>query len=228
MHAPLRVCGAIMRIWCYTILISPIFAREPARATIIYNISHLITMADMPPRQVFVSLHRKDRRYKYKFVNVLDGGIVDRSVGDGDIDKNLKVSEIRRQIRDDFISDAAVTVILVGCCTWQRKYVDWEIGASLIDTAKNDRCGLLGILLPTHPDYGKQGYNPRLLPPRLARNLDGKQPFANLYDWTDDKAELTEWIEYAFQRRNRAPPPDNNYVPFAKNRTTKCSKGWQS
>lgn len=202
--------------------------RCPARAIVIYSIPHLTAMAGIPPRKVFASFHNKDQGYRHKFVNMLGDSIVDRSVRDGDIDKNLKAAEIRRQIRDDFISDATVTVVLVGCCTWQRKYVDWEIGASLTDTDRNDRCGLLGILIPTHPDYRKQEYDQHLIPPRLARNLDGKQPFANLYDWTDDKAELTEWIECAFQRRNKEPPPDNSYTPFAKNRTTKCSGGWQS
>ena len=48
-----------------------------------------------------------------------------------------------------------MTIVLIGPCTWQRKHVDWEIGASLRKTRKNSRCGLLGILLPNHPDYKK-------------------------------------------------------------------------
>lgn len=178
--------------------------------------------------KVFVSFHSEDLGRRDEFVNMLDGYIVDRSVRDGDIDETLKVAEIRRQIREDFIADATVTVVLVGCCTWQRKYVDWEIGASLIDRDNNGRCGLLGILLPSHPNYEEDDYNPRLMPPRLAANLDGENPFAALYDWTGNKAELVEWIDHAFLRRNKDPPPHNSYTPFAKNRTTKCSKGWQS
>ena len=179
-------------------------------------------------RKVFVSFHNEDLGHKDKFVNMLDDRIVDKSVRDGDIDKRLKVAEIRRQIRDDFIADATVTVVLVGCCTWQRKYVDWEIGASLTKTKHNDRCGLLGIQLPSHPNYGEDNYDPRLIPPRLARNLDGENPFATIYDWTDDKVKLVEWIDRAFLRRNKDPPPDNSYIHFAKNRKTKCIKGWQS
>ncbi|MCE2508868.1 MAG: TIR domain-containing protein [Nitrosopumilaceae archaeon] len=185
-------------------------------------------MAVTRRHKVFVSFHSEDMDYKDKFVNMLGDRIVDRSVGDGDVDKNLNTAEIRRQIRDDFIADATVAVVLVGCCTWQRKYVDWEIGASLTDTAKNHRCGLLGILLPSHPDYGKKNYTQRLMPPRLACNLGGDQSFADLYGWTGDKVALAGWLDRAFRRRNKDPPPDNRYVPFAKNRTTKCSKGWQS
>ena len=96
--------------------------------------------------------------------------IVDKSVEDGDIGSGLKTDTIRGRIRDEFIADATVTVVLVGRCTWQRKHVDWEIGSSLRDTTNNPRCGLLGIWLPAHPDYGSKQYRPRLLPPRLADN----------------------------------------------------------
>ena len=186
-------------------------------------------MAGTSRHKVFVSFHSDDLARKNKFVNMLGNRIVDRSVGDGDIaTKGVKVAEIYRQVREGFIADATVTVVLVGCCTWQRKYVDWEIGASLTDTEYNGRCGLLGILLPSHPDCGDTGYNERLLPPRLAGNLNGEESFAQLYDWTDDTAKLSEWIDWAFWRRNENPPPDNSYTRFAKNRKTKCSKGWQS
>ncbi len=51
--------------------------------------------------------------------------IVDESVGDGDIDDdNLATETIRQRIRDNFIRDATVTVVLIGPCTWQRKHVD--------------------------------------------------------------------------------------------------------
>ncbi len=185
-------------------------------------------MAGTNRHKVFVSFHSKDLDYKEKFVDMLGDRIVDKSVRDGDIDKTEKVAEIRRQIRDDFIADATVTVVLIGSCTWKRKYVDWEIGASLTRTKKNSRCGLLGIHLPSHPDYGVKKYSSRRIPPRLANNLGDENHFASIYDWTDNVAELSEWIDLAFRRRDKNPAPDNSYRPFAKNRTTKCSKGWQS
>ena len=121
-----------------------------------------------------------------KFVTVMKDDIVDKSVEDGDIDDcNLKVETIRQKIRDDFIADATVTVVLIGPCIWQRKHVDWEIGSSLRDTAKNPRCSLLGILLPNHPDFGKRTYTPRLTPPRLADNCRGDDPYACIYNWPD-------------------------------------------
>ena len=83
---------------------------------------------------------------------MMEYDIVERSVGDGDIEDNLRVETIRRRIRDEFIADATVTVVLIGPATWQRKHVDWEIGSSLRATRTNSRCGLLGILLPSHSD----------------------------------------------------------------------------
>ena len=125
--------------------------------------------------KVFLSFHhRLDEDYKDTFCKLLGTGIVDKSVEDGDIDPGLKVDTVRSRIRDDFIADATVTVVLVGRCTWQRKHVDWEIGSSLRDTKKNSRCGLLGILLPSHPDHGRPEYRSRLIPPRLADNAGRK------------------------------------------------------
>ncbi len=114
-------------------------------------------MPQTPRHKVFISFHHEDQKYKDRFVRMMEGNVVDKSVEDGDIDdQNMKTTTIRQKIRDEFIADATVTVVLIGPCTWQRKHVDWEIGSSLRKTKKNPRCGLLGILLPNHPDFGKE------------------------------------------------------------------------
>ena len=157
---------------------------------------------------------------------MMEGNIVDKSVDDGDIDDdNLPTETIRQKIRDEFIRDATVTVVLVGPCTWQRKHVDWEIGSSLRDTRRNPRCGLLGILLPNHTNYGSKKYTPRLIPPRLADNCGGDDPFARIYDWSSDSASVRSWIHTAFRRRDGASP-DNSHPQFRNNRSGDCSRGW--
>ena len=88
-------------------------------------------MSGYPRHKVFISFHHEDQAYKDSFVRMMESNIVDRSIDDGDIDDGLAVDTIRRKIRDEFIADATVTVVLVGACTWQRKHVDWEIGSSL-------------------------------------------------------------------------------------------------
>lgn len=70
-------------------------------------------------RKVFVSYHhQEDQEYKNRFVRVMNDYIVDKSVDTGDIvDRDLPVDEIRRRIRDEYIADATVTVVLIGRCT---------------------------------------------------------------------------------------------------------------
>ena len=183
--------------------------------------------------KVFISFlhHGEDQEYKERFVKMMEGNVVDKSVGDGDIDdRNTKTATVRRKIRDDFIADATVTVVLIGPCTWQRKHVDWEIGSSLSDTKNNSRCGLLGILLPNHPDSGKEEYDPHLIPPRLADNCKGDDPYAHIYRWSGSPNEVNrvrQWVHQAFKRRKEKPDPNNKRRQFGDNRKGKCSKGWQ-
>ena len=189
-------------------------------------------MARVPRRQVFISYHDtdEDRLYKERFLWKARKVVIDKSVDTGDIDDtNLKVTRVRQIIRDDYIRDATVTIVLIGPCTWQRKHVDWEIGSSLRKTKKNSRCGMLGILLPNHPDYGKARKNPRLIPPRLADNIKGDDPYAVIHDWPKGRAErrLREWIRRAFERRSRIPP-NNGRRSFQRNRHGNSNAGWRS
>ena len=187
-------------------------------------------MTQAKKHKVFISYHHEmDQAYRDRFVKIMADYIVDKSVDTGDIvDCNLPLDEIRRRIRDDFIADATVTVVLIGPCTWRRKHVDWEIGSSLSDTDNNDRCGLLGILLPEHPNFQKQEYDPRLVPPRLADNCNGDDSFALIQDWTRKTMEIRDWIHQAFLRRKKQPDPDNSREQFANNQKGKCAVGWQN
>lgn len=175
--------------------------------------------------KVFISFYDEDKRYRHKFVRMMRDSLVDRSVRYGDIDDTVSVDTILRHIREDFIADATVTVVLIGPCTWKRKYVDWEIGSSLRSTEMNPRCGLLGILLPNHPDYKKRTYNPHRIPPRLADNLNGNNAFASIYDWSSNPDTIQSWIHEAFNKRNRLLP-NNGRSLFGRNRSGDCSSGW--
>ena len=190
-------------------------------------------VGEIPRHKTFISFHNDDMAYKDEFVRMLGDDIVDKSVNVDDIDDStpIKVDTIRRIIRDDYIADATVTVVLVGPCTWRRKHVDWEIGSSLRDTRNNSRCGLLGILLPNHPNYKSRRYDPWLVPPRLAdNNGSGDDPYAVLYHWPgrDSQAALQvrQWIDLAFKRR-KGSPPNNGRPQFKRNRRGPCSEGWK-
>lgn len=185
-------------------------------------------MSQTNRHKVFVSFYHDDQEYKDLFVRMMGEDMVDKSVEDGDIDDlNIKTETLRQKIRDDFIADATVTIVLIGPCTWKRKHVDWEIGSSLRKTDKNPRCGLLGILLPNHPDFGTGKYHPHLIPPRLADNCGDDDPYACIYNWPGQQAteQIRRWIHKAFQRRD-GTSPDNSRDQFGNNRSGDCSEGW--
>ena len=173
--------------------------------------------------RVFVSYyHNDDQYYKNAFERLFSGIheiMVSESVEIGDINPNLKTETIRQIIRDEYLRDSTVTVVLVGAHTWQRKYVDWEIGSSIRQTQYNSRSGLLGILLPTYPKPPGEpnNYYIHTIPPRLHDNI--QCGFAQIYNWNDDPATVQSWIHDAFKRRNENPPPDNSRDSFKNNRS---------
>lgn len=170
--------------------------------------------------KTFISYHHaNDEQYKIAFKKIfadIHDIIIPWDVEIGDIDPNQKTDTIKRKIRDEYLRDSTITVVLIGTQTWQRKHVDWEISSSIRDTQFNPRSGLLGIILPTHPDYNRDKYNPRIIPPRLHDNV--KCGFAKLYDWNTNPYTVQNWIHEAFERRNKINP-DNSYPLFVNNRT---------
>lgn len=172
-----------------------------------------------PRHNVFVSYHHaNDEAYKKNFVDYFANQtkeIISRSVEIGDIDSNLPTETIRSRIRDNFIRGATVTVVLIGTETWKRKHVDWEIASSLRQTKNNSRCGLIGLILPTHTSYGTGKYTNGTVPPRL---VDNQQcGFAKIYDWTTDGDSVVKWIHEACERRSTIEP-DNSRDGFKYNR----------
>jgi len=170
--------------------------------------------------KVFVSYHHdNDQEYREQFERLFADTydiIVSKSVQIGEIDPNLPAERIRQIIRDKYLRDTTVTVVLVGTETWKRKHVDWEIGASIRETKYNPRSGLLGLLLPSHPDYGHSKHNKCIIPPRLYDNI--KCGFAELYDWNTNPDTVKKWIHEAFKRRNQINP-DNSYPSYKNNRS---------
>ena len=183
----------------------------------------------MKRHNVFISYyHAQDQKYKDRFLSMMGDTIVDKSVDLGDIiDQNQPTEATLQDIREEYIAQASVTVALIGPCTWQRKYVDWEIGASLRDTYNNPRCGLLGILLPNHPNFQQRTYSSQLIPPRLADNCNDDIKYARIYDWEGNATEVQTWIHQAFLRRRRQPDPHIARPPFARNWNGDCTTGWQ-
>jgi hypothetical protein len=87
-------------------------------------------MATHPVHRVFISYHHaNDQAYAEALVTLNESLKIfeDYSVDTGDIDSDLPPQTIRRKIRDEFLRESSVTVLLVGTGTAGRKHVDWEI-----------------------------------------------------------------------------------------------------
>ena len=175
-----------------------------------------------PPRHnVFVSNRHSvgDQKYRDDFESLFaekHGVMVSKSVQIGDINPNFATDSVRQKIRDEFLRDSTVTVVLIGPETWRRKHVDLEIGSSIRHTQYSTRSGLLGIILPTYPRNDPSKYDGHTIPPRLYDNI--QCGFAKIYNWSTDPAAVQKWIHEAFEWRNKIDP-DNSFPNFVNNRS---------
>jgi hypothetical protein len=140
------------------------------------------------------------------------------------------MSEIRRR----YIGDASVTIVLIGTCTHSRRYVDWEIKASLTQGTSTPN-GLLAFVLPSAmPSVYDLWGNPidwqsrswPEIPERLKANwnFNNQQSCYGRYFVAPSSAsELRQHIENAYyDRTNRADLIVNSQDMFGYN--AKCKR----
>lgn len=102
--------------------------------------------------KVFISYHHaNDQEYKEALLrkNKIIPIFIDGSVDTGDISDELDDESIRQKIRDEYLKDTTVTVLLVGTETKNRKHIDWELYSSMYDGKVNKKSGVLVITLPS-------------------------------------------------------------------------------
>ena len=102
--------------------------------------------------RVFVSYHHaNDQLYKDALVEWAreNNVFIDGSVDTGDIAEGLSDLTIRTKIRDEYLKDTTVTILLCGTETAKRKHIDWELYSSMIDGVKNKKSGIIVINLPS-------------------------------------------------------------------------------
>lgn len=136
--------------------------------------------------KVFISYHhRNDQDYKESLINWSESNdiFIDASVDTGDIDEDLSDDSIRQKIRDEYLKDSSITILLVGQETKNRKHVDWEIYSSMYDGQVNKKSGVLVINLPS---TGCTGYNA----------AHGETEKTVLYPYESDWVTITSRIEY--------------------------------
>ena len=102
--------------------------------------------------KVFISYHHlSDQGYKDALVEAgKDFGVfIDKSVNTDEIPETWPDQIIRQKIRDEYLRDSTVTILLAGIGTRGRKHVDWELYSSMFDGTKNKKSGILVVSLPT-------------------------------------------------------------------------------
>lgn len=102
--------------------------------------------------KVFISYHHDyDQWYKEELIRwgERNGIFIDDSVHSGDIPDDWDDEKIRVTIRDEYLRNTSVTILLVGKLTWARKHIDWELYSSMRDSEKNKKSGLVVVMLPS-------------------------------------------------------------------------------
>ncbi len=151
-------------------------------------------------RKTFVCYyHKDDQIYKQKFANLFGDLVICKSVESGDIDSNNSHEYIKQLIQKDYLADTTVIVVLIGKKTKCRMQVDWEISGALNLKVGEIYAGVLGVLLPTHPNFHTGTANHILLPARLADNFNSG--YAIVRDWTTDRVLMQSYINQAFLNR---------------------------
>jgi hypothetical protein len=146
--------------------------------------------------RIFVSYqHSADQAYYNAFSN--DYHDTYESVFDNSLEREIdsdNTAYVIQRIRDKYISGTSCTIVLCGKTAHQRKYLDWEIKATL-----DKEHGLIGIQLPT---LINGWHEPVVVPDRLAANI--KSGYAVWKHWNElvqNPAQLSSWIHDA---RNRS------------------------
>ncbi|WP_378947617.1 TIR domain-containing protein [Mesorhizobium sp. ANAO-SY3R2] len=154
----------------------------------------------MPRHKCFISYHHADDHAVRNFVDTFDHAhdvFIVRRLGEmpDDIINSSNTDYVMSCIRENYIRDSTVTIVMAGQCTWARRYVDWEIQASLRSGETITPNGLLGIKLPTFTKF----------PERFERNLEQPSQAGSYAGWIDYPQTLNQLesaIEWAFAQRN--------------------------
>jgi hypothetical protein len=164
----------------------------------------------------FVSYHAADVEHAVSFIEDNEDAFIPRAIGveedDGSIIDSDDVDYIRDAIRTGYLADSTVTILLVGECTWARKFIDWEIYASLRESKNSTRNGLLGILLP-------HAASTATAPERLRDNVavsPGDDAYAMFKVYPSEPAFLRTWIQTAFDARTTKADLIDNSRPIAR------------
>jgi hypothetical protein len=147
--------------------------------------------------RIFTSYHhRGDQQYCEMFSNAFHDNY--ETIYDNSLERQIDsddVDYVMRKIRENYITGTSCTIVLVGYETWVRKYVDWEIKATL-----DKKHGLIGVHLPTAP---RTAEGKILVPPRLHDNIHSG--FALWRSWQEITSSAEQLRQYIADASSRSP-----------------------
>jgi len=147
-------------------------------------------------RKVFVSYHHAGDQAYYEMFSRVFGDSYE-AVFDNSLERKVdsdNAEYILRRIREEYLTGTSCTIVLVGAGTWGRKFVDWEIEATL-----TKQHGLLGLQLPTIPVVNNNLTIP--VPDRLNDNIQSGYAVWMRWDYlVANPTVLPTWIEQATER----------------------------
>ena len=159
-------------------------------------------------RRVFVSYHHENDQYWADlFRNIYADTyeiFYDNSLDD-EVDSD-DYDYIYRKIREDYIKGTSITIVLCGAETWKRRFVDWEIRATLYYEH-----ALLGIILPTAINI----QNKYIVPHRLHDNVISG--YAYLILWPTNALLLKNGIDTAISRSKQKSLINNSREMMKRN-----------
>ncbi len=169
---------------------------------------------------VFISTPTEaDAPFVARLEGLLAGRFGTRRIGQAawrDLERDGPCAELRRRIREEHQLGCMAVVVLIGADTWRLRRTDWEISAAIRIRDDEPHKALLGLLLPTHPDFGRPSYDLGRIPPRLYENVVAT--YARLADWTDDPELLAGLLEDA-ETRAVNELPVNTFPHFTQDFT---------
>jgi len=107
-----------------------------------------------------------------------------------DIINSTNTDYVMQRIRSLYLQDSTVTIVLIGKCTWARRFVDWEVQASLRNPSDGYPNGVVAIQL-------WDSYN--TLPDRVNSNVDSE--YSKFYKYPKSSTSLENMINEAFDAR---------------------------
>jgi len=139
----------------------------------------------------FVSYHSADKSAVDKFLDKFGGSFIRRGIKmEEDIIDSDNTDYVMRRIRELYLQDSTVTLVLIGRCTWARRFVDWEVQASLRQPKDGYPNGLLAVQL-------WESYTQ--LPPRVEQNVESG--YAKFYKYPSNAGVLANIIDAAWNAR---------------------------